>query len=43
MSEQIRDAVRNILHVLSYTERARTLGAQIAKSDAFHTISQLLL
>ena len=40
MSEQIRDAVRKILHDPSYTERARTLGAQIAKSDALQTISQ---
>jgi MGT family glycosyltransferase len=40
MSEQIRDAVRKILHDPSYTERARTLGAQIAKSDALQTISR---
>jgi UDP:flavonoid glycosyltransferase YjiC (YdhE family) len=40
MSEQIRDAVRKILHHPSYTERARTLGAQIAKSDALQTISR---
>jgi UDP:flavonoid glycosyltransferase YjiC (YdhE family) len=40
MPEQIRDAVRNILHDPSYTERARTLGAEIAKSDALQTISQ---
>jgi UDP:flavonoid glycosyltransferase YjiC (YdhE family) len=40
MSEQIRDAVRKILHNPSYTERARTLGAQIAKSDALQTISR---
>jgi UDP:flavonoid glycosyltransferase YjiC (YdhE family) len=40
MSEQIRHALRKILHDPRYTERARTLGAQIAKSDAFHTISR---
>jgi MGT family glycosyltransferase len=40
MSEQIRDAVRKILHHPSYTERARILGAQIAKSDALQTISR---
>lgn len=40
MPEQIRDAVRNILHHPSYAERARTVGAEIAKSDALQTISQ---
>jgi MGT family glycosyltransferase len=40
MAEQIRDAVRTILHDPSYTERARTLGAEIAKSDALQMISQ---
>jgi MGT family glycosyltransferase len=40
MPEQIRDAVRKILSDTSYTERARTLGAQIAKDDAMQTISQ---
>jgi hypothetical protein len=32
--------VRKILHHPSYTERARILGAQIAKSDALQTISR---
>jgi UDP:flavonoid glycosyltransferase YjiC (YdhE family) len=40
MPEQIREAVREILHDRTYTERARTLGAQIARSDAFQTISR---
>ena len=40
MPEQIRDAVRKILHDPTYTERARTLGAEIAKSDALQTISR---
>jgi MGT family glycosyltransferase len=40
ISGQIRDAVRKILHDPSYTERARTLGAQIAKTDAFRIISR---
>ncbi|WP_158942941.1 glycosyltransferase [Granulicella sp. S190] len=40
MPEQIRDAVRKILHDSTYAERAKTLGAQIAKSDALQTISQ---
>jgi UDP:flavonoid glycosyltransferase YjiC (YdhE family) len=40
MPEQIRDAVCTILHNPSYTERARTLGAEIAKSDALQTIAR---
>jgi MGT family glycosyltransferase len=40
MPEQIRVAVRKILHDPSYSERARTLGAEIAKSDALQTISR---
>jgi UDP:flavonoid glycosyltransferase YjiC (YdhE family) len=40
MPEQIREAVRKILHDPSYIERARTLGAGIAKSNAVQTISQ---
>jgi UDP:flavonoid glycosyltransferase YjiC (YdhE family) len=40
MADQIRDAVRKILHDPSYTERARTLGAEIAKSEALQTVSQ---
>lgn len=40
MPERIRDAVRNILRDPSYTERARTLGAGIAKSNALQTISR---
>jgi len=42
ISEQIRDAVRKILHDPSYAERARTLGAEIAKSDALRTVSQIV-
>lgn len=42
MQEQIRDAVRKILHDPSYTVRARTLGAEIAKSDALQTVSQIV-
>src|ERR1700733_4481686 len=30
----------NLLHDPSYTERARTLGAGIARSNALHTINQ---
>jgi MGT family glycosyltransferase len=40
MPEQIRDAVRKVLHDPSYAERARTLGAEIAKSDALQMISR---
>jgi MGT family glycosyltransferase len=40
MPEQIRDAVRTVLHTPSYTERARTLGAEIAKTDALQTIAR---
>jgi MGT family glycosyltransferase len=40
MPEQIRDAVSKILHDPSYTERARTLSAEIAKSDALLTITR---
>jgi UDP:flavonoid glycosyltransferase YjiC (YdhE family) len=42
MSDQIRDAVRKILHDPGYTQRARTLGVEIAKGDALQTISQVV-
>ena len=42
MSDQIRDAVRKILHDPGYTQRARSLGVEIAKSDALQTISQVV-
>jgi MGT family glycosyltransferase len=38
--EQIRNAVREILHNASYAERARALGAEIAKSEALQTIAR---
>jgi hypothetical protein len=40
MPEQVRDAVHTILYNPSYTERAWTLGAEIAKSDALQTIAR---
>jgi UDP:flavonoid glycosyltransferase YjiC (YdhE family) len=40
MPEQIRNAVRKILHDPRYAERARTLGVEIAKNDALQTISR---
>ncbi len=40
LPEHIRDAVRKILRDRSFAERAQTLGAEIAKSDALQTISQ---
>lgn len=42
MPEQIRDAVRKILHDPSYTERARIFGAEIAKSDSLQTIGRIV-
>jgi UDP:flavonoid glycosyltransferase YjiC (YdhE family) len=42
MPEQIRDAVRKILQDPSYSERAKTLGVEIAKTDAFETIARIV-
>jgi UDP:flavonoid glycosyltransferase YjiC (YdhE family) len=40
LSDEIRNAVRQILRDGSYSARTRTIGAEIAKSDALQTISQ---
>jgi len=41
-AEQIRDAVHQILHDPSYRERAKTLGASIAKTNALATIAEIV-
>jgi hypothetical protein len=41
-ADQIRNAVRQIFHDPSYRERAETLGARIAKTDALKTIAEIV-
>ena len=40
--EQVRDAVREVLHNSSYRERAQALGASIAKTDALTMIAEIV-
>ena len=40
--EQIRSAVREILSKPTYSERARSLGAEIAKTDALKSITKIV-
>lgn len=40
--EQVRDAVREILSNPTYSERARRLGIEIAKTDALRSISEVV-
>ena len=40
--EQIRNAVREILANPVYSERARSLGAEIAKTDALKSIADVV-
>ena len=40
--EQIRSAVREILSKPTYSERARSLGTEIAKTDALKSITEIV-
>jgi UDP:flavonoid glycosyltransferase YjiC (YdhE family) len=42
IAEQLRDAVRQVLHDPAYRVRAKVLGASIAKKDALVTIAEIV-